>query len=70
MTLKFLLILGLVPLALAAVTHNVSELNSHFAKFEKDFGKKYRNIEERSKRFINFVKNFQDMEEHNQVNFK
>ena len=67
MTLKFLLVLGLVPLALAAVTRNISVLSSHFEKFEKDFGKSYRSAEERSTRFVNFVKNFQDMEEHNQV---
>jgi hypothetical protein len=37
----------------------VSELNKLFQKFEHDFGKKYRNIEERSLRFINFVHNYQ-----------
>ena len=67
MALKHLLILGLFPLALAMVTQNVSELNQMFSKFEKDFGKKYRDLGERSERFIKFVHNVQEMEKHNQV---
>jgi hypothetical protein len=45
----------------------VSTLNAHFQKFEADFGKKYRSAEERSVRFVNFVRNYQEMERHNQV---
>lgn len=67
MALRHLLILALVPLALASVTQNVTELNKLFQKFEIDFGKRYRNAEEKSLRFINFVRNYQEMEKHNKV---
>ncbi len=65
--MKQILILVLLPLALAAVTQDVSELNKIFEKFEKDFDKVYKSKEERSLRFINFVRNVQEMERHNQV---
>jgi hypothetical protein len=67
MAMKQILILVLLPLALAAVTHDVSEWNKMFEKFEKDFGKVYKTKEERSLRFINFIHNVQEMERHNQV---
>jgi len=67
MALKHLLILGLFPLALAMATQNVSELNRMFEKFEKDFGKKYRDLGERSHRFIKFVNNVLEIEKHNQA---
>ena len=67
MALKHLLIVGLLPLALAMVPHNGSELEKLFEKFETDFGKKYKSLEERSQRFINFANNVQEMERFNQV---
>ena len=67
MAIKHLLILGLFPLALAMVTQNVNELQRLFEKFEADFGKKYKSLEERSQRFINFANNVQEMERFNQV---
>ena len=67
MALKHLLILGLFPLALAMVTQNVSQMEQLFEKFESDFGKKYKSLEERSQRFINFANNVQEMERFNQV---
>ena len=67
MALRHFIILAILPLALATVTHNVSELNALFEKFEKDFGKSYKSLEERSQRFVNFANNVQEMEKHNQV---
>jgi hypothetical protein len=67
MAFKHFFILAILPLALAAVTQNVSELNALFEKFEKDFGKSYKSLEERSQRFINFANNVQEIERHNLV---